>query len=212
MWDALPGLIYRVLTLGLAVSCGVALWQVSEGRMAFGWCEESAERWRVSGWFSWFAHFQALRRLAKMLEPWQVPSQRTRTTNHFICFLDGICWPRRQPAHGQECVSDMHQICIKARYVGMCCICPILCKFTVGSLQTNWRSSRLSLGRCFHYFRLVYVLLASLFTEEGWNLMSYLVHWCCFQKMRPKSARLVSHAILAKGCSCRRGKVAETLS
>eukprot|EP00434_Breviolum_minutum_P022651 symbB.v1.2.019988.t1/scaffold1654.1/size107508/13 len=57
------GLIYRVLTLGLAVSCGVALWQ-------------------------------ALRRLAKM-----------------------------QPAHGQECVSDMHQICIKVLPLLQACVC-----------------------------------------------------------------------------------------
>ncbi|CAJ1346121.1 unnamed protein product [Effrenium voratum] len=48
------GFFYTVLILGLAVSCGVALWQ-------------------------------ALRRLARM-----------------------------QPTHGQECVSDMHQMCIKA--------------------------------------------------------------------------------------------------
>eukprot|EP00931_Biecheleriopsis_adriatica_P090552 TRINITY_DN64517_c0_g1_i1.p1 TRINITY_DN64517_c0_g1~~TRINITY_DN64517_c0_g1_i1.p1 ORF type:complete len:315 (-),score=64.02 TRINITY_DN64517_c0_g1_i1:77-1021(-) len=48
------GFFYNLLILGLAVSCGVALWQ-------------------------------ALRRLARM-----------------------------QPSHGQECMTDMHQMCIKA--------------------------------------------------------------------------------------------------
>lgn len=57
------GFIYSVLTLGLAVSCGVALWQ-------------------------------ALRNLARM-----------------------------QPAHGQECVSDMHQICIKVLPLLQACVC-----------------------------------------------------------------------------------------
>ncbi|CAJ1452967.1 unnamed protein product [Effrenium voratum] len=64
------GFFYTVLILGLAVSCGVALWQ-------------------------------ALRRLARM-----------------------------QPTHGQECVSDMHQMCIK--------VLPVLQAFVCWFLLPSW--------------------------------------------------------------------------